>query len=321
MSTPDVDTAQVDQQPEMLPATDETGESLAPEASHGDEPMAPPDGVFDGPYDAKVALEQIFALEDDVEEAARVYDRAAAKAKELRDALNSRREELDALIRGYRDQSRNGVVMQPRLRTIREAADENEDIEQRRARIAVEVKERGLYVDAADLADLTREDLDTLDRWVRTPGPVPPELLSRAHVAGEIGPIGEQQLCTRCGHMLALADDAYEVGAFVGMNCPGVSIEKARPTAKRGAKKRKKADPEAERAQQRADAAARGDDTAHIAGDVSESGIQACQKCGLILASTHTSKTMFEVDERTGSDCPGIDLSADAPKKTRAKRA
>lgn len=265
-----------------------------------------PARVFDDDG-AKRALEQIFALEDEAQEAERVYEQAAKRAKSAKDDWTLKREELDTLIRRYRDESRGVEPTQPRLKTVAETLDE--PIDARRKRMADEAKTRNLFIDASDLDEFTREELDTLELWIRTPGPVPPELLTRAHRVTE-SVDGSDQLCAVCGIFIAKHDDAYNFGSLVGMDCTGAPPEVVKGVFKRRSKKRKKADPEAERAQQREDGAAR--DTAHVASEISAQAIQACTNCGLVLA--HSERPEYvDVGAKVGDDCPGVDLSADAP--------
>lgn len=211
----------------------------------------PASKVFDGPYDAQQALDQIFALEDDVDEAQADFDRASKRQKEARDTLNERRDALDKVIKGYRDRTRNVQPDQPVLKTLEDTADET--IDERRERIAKEVERVNLFVDPIELNKLSREELDTLDLWVRNPGPIAPELVAAfAHIAGAAE--DDRQSCTLCNVTLAPIEGAYPEGAFVGLSCLGKPAEEARPVKKRGTKsKTRKADPDAERQSQKAE--------------------------------------------------------------------
>jgi hypothetical protein len=89
--------------------------------------------------------------------------------------------------------------------------------------------ERGLYLETAEIRDLTGDERAALDRWASAREPLGIEFAVRAHIAGTVTEVpGEKprQACTRC-HMLLqdtasrVVDGAYPVGAFVGLDCEG----------------------------------------------------------------------------------------------------
>lgn len=259
IETAPVETEQpiIGEEPPTEPPVEELARGLSVQAqqfaaANRHEKMAenPDDFVFDGPFDASRALTEIFRLNRATDEARADYERAKKKASELRgifeeasDEQTKRTKELEAWERGDDPQ--------PRLRTLSDQERADETIETRRQRLSVAMATRKCFISAEQMSELTREQLDGLEQWLgRAPGPLLPEIFLKSHVAGVTV---DGAHCTRCGAALGLMSDTeeYPEGSFVGLDCAGE--EQARPIAKRGSKKRKKIDPEAERVHQTAE--------------------------------------------------------------------
>lgn len=258
--TAPVETRQVTESLSDLSADLTTAEPPVEELAHGlsfqaqqfaaanrHEKMAenPDDFVFDGPFDAQKALDEIFRLNRETDEASKDYERAKKQASELLDTWKEKSKE-QALRTKQLESWERGDDPQPRLRTLTDQERADETVETRRERLSVAMATRKCFISAEQMTELTREQLDGLEQWLgRAPGPLIPEIFHKSHVAGAAGELGVY--CKKCGGRLGLPED-YPEGAFIGLDCVG--DEQARPIAKRGSKKRKKRDPEAERAAQ-----------------------------------------------------------------------
>lgn len=93
--------------------------------------------------------------------------------------------------------------------------------------------ERGLHLFELEIGVLPAADRAALDAWAATTGVLQPPGVERCHVAGPVAMFQDpRQACTRC-HVVLLdaADvthgDAYPVGAYVGLDCPGRPIDDA----------------------------------------------------------------------------------------------
>lgn len=212
--------------------------------------------VFDdGPYDPKQALSEIFAAVEHVEEASREYLVKKEDAKDAKDALDERQETLNRLICRYRDRSRGVKVEQPPLKTL----DPAESIAARDTALqslSFALLGRQCFIEVADLATLSDQDRGALQAWATSTkkGPVLPMVLATAHVAREDG-----IACRKCGLVFFRGPDdpLFAAQSLHGLDCKGVDLEDARPVKKRGSKKAKKIDHDAERQQQTTDKATR----------------------------------------------------------------
>jgi hypothetical protein len=111
------------------------------------------------------------------------------------------------------------------------------------------------FLKVDELRTLTDAEREGLTKWAKAKGgPVWPPVLGKSHVAGKPDADGKQ-VCSKCGLPLRDGTEAmtYVNRSMIGLDCPGVDLEDARPVAKRGSKKTKKVDPEGERAAQTTD--------------------------------------------------------------------
>lgn len=113
------------------------------------------------------------------------------------------------------------------------------------------------FLEEEQLAKLTDAQREGLAKWAKGKnGPVWPPVLASSHVAGKLGADGSQP-CTKCGLVLYNAEMtaavAYTEKSIVGLDCPGVDLDDAVPQPKkRGSKKTKRIDHDAERREQTA---------------------------------------------------------------------
>jgi hypothetical protein len=123
-----------------------------------------------------------------------------------------------------------------------------------------ELEKRDFFLALNEIEDLAPEVRAELRRWLDSEQRLPELFSAKAHVADKPAPADSEathyvQRCARCGaellDQLGEADEGYSEGAFVGLNCEGAR-DVARPISKRGSKRKKKANPEAEREEQAA---------------------------------------------------------------------
>lgn len=144
--------------------------------------------------------------------------------------------------------------------------------------LRVKLEAVNLFVETAELAGLSTEDLNALESYATEPSVIPPHIFAKTCVADAPGSL--MQMCTTCGMALrSEADNAAEgrgwfpEGARVGFDCAGKDVasgelvvdgatpivdealRKPRSHAKKDGKK--KAAPEMERQTQRAEGAKR----------------------------------------------------------------
>jgi hypothetical protein len=210
------------------------------------------DAVFDGSYDPTKAMRAVTEINREVSFAKREYLASKEQTANLKKIYDARVETLTKLIDQYDGRSRDAA--QPFLQTVDEARDA-ETVDARRVRLSSALTAKKCFVTPAGMSSLERVDLDTLDNWLgMADGVIPPELMTKAHIAGEPGTDGAH--CQRCGARLGRWSDTedFPEGAFVGLDCSGEMKEDAvRHTPKRGTKKTKKVDPEGERSAQKAE--------------------------------------------------------------------
>lgn len=121
--------------------------------------------------------------------------------------------------------------------------------------LATRLQGKHFYMDAAALMLLPIGELQTLQRYSVQTGAIPPEMLTRAHVAAAAGT--ERQECKHCSTVLIdakrvdLGASFYPENAAVGLDC-----ERSQPTAEEASRspkshatknRKKKAEPEVER--------------------------------------------------------------------------
>ncbi len=229
-------------------------------ASNQNEKQAenPDDFVFNGPFDSKKAIDEIFHLNRAVSESEREWKRAKEFAAKRKESYDEAVTAFTTRVRELEDWER-GIEQQPRLKTLTDVERAKETADERRKRLSESLPAKNFYITEDELASVDRVDLDTLDNWLQmSDGVVPPELLSKAHIAGPVGPEHGAH-CRRCCAALGMVTDGettadYPEDAFVGLECDGIMREEARPIAKRGSKRgRKKVDHDAERQAQTQD--------------------------------------------------------------------
>jgi len=92
--------------------------------------------------------------------------------------------------------------------------------------------ERGLHLFDVEIAALSSADRAALDAWAATTGVQQPPSVERCHVAGPLAMFTDlRQTCTRCHGVLVDGGDAphveaYALGAYVGLDCPGKPIDR-----------------------------------------------------------------------------------------------
>jgi hypothetical protein len=228
------------------------GMQFAAANQHEKQAENPDDFVFDGPFDAQKAIDEMFRLNRSVGESERVWKKAkeyaAARKAEYDEAVSA----FTTRVRELEDW-KSGIEQQPRLKTLTDVERAKETVDERRHRLSEQLPRKNFYITEDELSGMERGDLDTLDAWLTmADGVVPPELLTRAHVAGPTG-AEHGAHCTKCGAALGMRTEGetaadYPEQAFVGFECDGVMREEARPIKPRGSKKgRKKVDHDAER--------------------------------------------------------------------------
>lgn len=210
-----------------------------------------PEGVFDGPFDPATAWAAVVELNDEYQAAIKEEERTKkihASAKTERDELGKELSDTIAKLNGQRGS------IQPPLKTI---VDEptSEPTAGRDALLqdlSFKLLGRQCFLTVTELAGLSDEDRGALHTWAtaKKRGPLYPPVLATAHVAAEPGTDGQH--CAKCGALLPREEGAmpYVVKSFVGFGCVDAEPEEARPIAKRGSKKTKKVEPEAERVEQ-----------------------------------------------------------------------
>lgn len=95
------------------------------------------------------------------------------------------------------------------------------------------------FLKVEQLATLTAAQREDLARWAKAKkGPVWPPVLGGSHVAGK--PATQGQVCRKCGLVLTPVESGtpYTEGSIIGLDCPGVDLEDARPLKKRGTGRR-----------------------------------------------------------------------------------
>lgn len=194
-----------------------------------------------GPFDSMLAWNRIAALFSQVNEARIDFERAKESAKRAKDAYDEANTEMNDLLADLKAWER-GDDQQPHLRVLPDAA-ASETIDERRQRLDFALLGRHVYLSGEDLSTLERTEYDALEAWLaQREGTVPPAILATCHQANGAG------VCEKCGDAL-LTDPNVQLhpqGALVGLGCPGVDLEDARPTAKRGRDRKKRHAPEAE---------------------------------------------------------------------------
>lgn len=117
------------------------------------------------------------------------------------------------------------------------------------------------FLEEEQLAALSADQRAALAFWATAKRAGRPPVLDTAHVAGAANTDGVQ-VCAKCG--LVLKDggpdqqSTYVEKSLIGLDCPGVDLEDARPVSKRGAKSKARRDPEGEASQQRTEGRKRG---------------------------------------------------------------
>lgn len=196
--------------------------------------------IFSGPYDPAAAV--VAARSE--------YEASKEQTAGFKKTFDEAVKRLIRVCSHFSGLSQRSTADQPFLKVV---DPDDETVITLREKLAKELAVHGqLFVDADGLKVCTREELDTLKLWAGHRGPIPPEIvLQRAHIAANTE---DGASCLRCGQHLGRQADAtdYPSEARVGLDCPGKAPdEAARPTARRGSKRTKRADPEGEAQQQR----------------------------------------------------------------------
>jgi hypothetical protein len=170
-------------------------------------------------------------------------------AKDSMDELGKR---LSRLISEFNGRERDGQLP---LATI---PDSPETIAGRNAalhKLSSALLGKQCFLEVEELAKLTDEQRGSLQFWAasKKKGPILPEVLATAHVAGYIEP-DDSQRCAKCGLQFPRGEGGFHmVDSLIGpLDCAGANLEESRPISKRGSKKTKKVDHDAVRSEQAA---------------------------------------------------------------------